>query len=131
MPDTSTTVRHTTSLSALVRDAAVRTPHAPAVRDGGATASYADLDRLADRYARALAGAGVGPGDRVVIWTAKSIATVAVMQAALRLGAVYAPVTPSNPLARVRRIAEGCAAALVVADRPVRPTGTTHAALPR
>ncbi len=106
-------------LPALVRDAARRTPHAPAVRDGDATATYAELDRLADRYAHALAAKGVRPGDRVVLWTAKSIDTVAAMQATLRLAAVYVPLTPSNPPSRVRRIADGCAATAVLCDEPV------------
>ncbi|WUH99902.1 amino acid adenylation domain-containing protein [Spirillospora sp. NBC_00431] len=106
-------------LPALVRDAARRTPHAAAVRDGDTTATYLELDRLADRYAHALASSGAGPGNRIVLWTAKSVDTVAVMQAALRLGAVYVPVTPSNPAPRILRIADGCAATLILTDEPV------------
>lgn len=111
---------HPPLLPTLVREAARLTPHAPAVRDGAATVTYAQLDVLADRYAGTLAGLGVGRHDRVVLWTSKSIDTVAVMQAVLRLGAVYVPVTPSNPAARVRRIADGCAAKLVVTDDTLR-----------
>jgi clorobiocin biosynthesis protein CloN4 len=107
---------HTMLLPDLVRAAARRTPSAPAVSDGGGTATYAQLDALADRFAEALAERGVSPRDRVVLWTSKSIDTVAVMQAVLRLGATYVPVTPSNPGLRVRRIADGCTARLVVAD---------------
>ncbi|WP_230393703.1 amino acid adenylation domain-containing protein [Plantactinospora alkalitolerans] len=110
---------HPMLLPTLVRTAARRSPHAAAVRDGPATVTYAQLDVLADRYAHALAELGVGRRDRVVLWTAKSIDAVAVMQAALRLGAVYVPVTPSNPGPRVQRIADGCAAKLVVADEPL------------
>jgi clorobiocin biosynthesis protein CloN4 len=106
-------------LPTLVRAAAQQTPHSPAVRDGDAAITYVQLDALADRYAEALAALGVGRQDRVVLWTAKSIDTVAVMQAALRLGAIYVPVTPSNPGPRVRRIADGCAAKLVVAGEPL------------
>jgi amino acid adenylation domain-containing protein len=110
---------HAMLLPTLVRAAARRDPDSLAVRDGAATVTYAQLDVLADQYAHALAGLGVGRHDRVVLWTAKSIDTVAVMQAVLRLGAVYVPVTPSNPGPRVRRIADGCAARLVVADEPL------------
>jgi clorobiocin biosynthesis protein CloN4 len=105
-------------LPALVRDAARRTPHAAAVRDGDTTATYVELDRLAERYAHALAARGVGRGDRVVLWTAKSVDTVAAMQATLRLGAVYVPLTPSNPASRVQRIADGCAATVILTDEP-------------
>jgi amino acid adenylation domain-containing protein len=116
---------HATRLPALVRDAARRTPHAIAVRDGATAVTYERLDDLAGRYAHALAGLGVGRGDRVVLWTAKGVDTVAVMQAALRLGAVYVPVTPSNPAARVRRIADGCSARVIVTDLPGNdPAGT-------
>ena len=113
------THQHASRLSALVRDAAGRTPHATAVRDGDAAATYVELDGLAEHYAHALAALGVGRSDRVVLWTSKSIDTVAVMQATLRLGAVYVPVTSSNPASRVRRIADGCAATVIVTDEPL------------
>src|SRR5262249_8183727 len=79
--------------------------------------SYGELDALADRYAGALRDRGVRPGDRVVLWTGKSIHAVAAMQGALRIGALYVPVTDTNPAARVDRIASDCTAALVLADR--------------
>jgi amino acid adenylation domain-containing protein len=41
-----------------------------------------------------------------------------VMQAVLRLGAVYVPVSPVHPPDRVLRIAADCAASLLVTDRP-------------
>ena len=107
---------HAVLLPALVRDAARRTPHAAAVRDGDVVLSYGELDRLADRYAHALAASGVGRGDRVVLWTPKSVDAVAVMQATLRLGAVYVPVTSSNPAPRVQRIADGCTAVIVLGE---------------
>jgi len=109
-----------TLLHELVAAAARRTPDAPAVHAGDATATYAELDRLADDYASALAALGVRPGDRVLIWADKGIDTVALMQGALRAGAVYVPVAPSNPAPRVRRIADGCAPALIVADEQAR-----------
>jgi amino acid adenylation domain-containing protein len=100
----------------LVRSWARRSPAAPAVHCGESTASYAELDALADRYARGLVARGVRPGDRVLIWAEKSIEVVALMQAALRVGALYVPVAPTNPPARVRRIAAGCTPAVVVSE---------------
>nr|ABO15844.1 amino acid adenyltransferase [Wenjunlia vitaminophila] len=78
--------------------------------------TYRDLDRLADQYAAALLGRGVAPGDRVVIWSHKCTEAVAVMQAALRVGAIYIPVTGSNPPARLTKIVANAEPALVVAD---------------
>jgi clorobiocin biosynthesis protein CloN4 len=103
-------------LHQLVLAASERTPDAPAVHAGDTTVTYRELDELAGRQAAGLHAAGVRRGDRVLIWAEKSVEVVALMQAALRLGAVYVPVAPSNPVSRVRLIAEGCAPALVVAD---------------
>jgi amino acid adenylation domain-containing protein len=105
-----------TGLHRLVRDAAARTPDAPALHVDDVTLTYRELDELADRHAAALAGAGVREGDRVVIWAAKSVHVVALMQAALRLGALYVPVAPTNPASRVARIAAACAPVLVLTD---------------
>lgn len=103
-------------LHQLVLAAKDRTPDAPAVHSGGTTVTYCELDDLADRQAAGLHAAGVRRGDRVLIWAEKSVEVVALMQASLRLGAVYVPVAPSNPVSRVRLIAEGCTPALVVTD---------------
>ncbi|KUN39850.1 D-alanine--poly(phosphoribitol) ligase [Streptomyces longwoodensis] len=103
-------------LHQLVIDSARRAPDAPAVRSAQGVASYRELDELADRYAAALHRRGVRPGDRVVLWTHKTLDAIALMQGALRVGAVYVPVSANNPAARVRRIAAGCSPALVVAD---------------
>jgi L-proline---[L-prolyl-carrier protein] ligase len=101
-------------LHQLVRESRDRTPDAPAVHAGGTTVTYRELDELADRQAAGLHAAGVRRGDRVLIWAEKSVEVVALMQASLRLGAVYVPVAPSNPVSRVRLIADGCSPALVV-----------------
>ncbi|GAA4832469.1 D-alanine--poly(phosphoribitol) ligase [Saccharopolyspora rosea] len=105
-------------LHELVARSARRMPDAPAVHHGDVTASYRELDALADRLAAALLRSGVAAGDRVVLWVDKSVEAVALTQAALRIGAVYVPVAPANPSARVRRIAADCTAALVVSDHP-------------
>ncbi len=86
------------------------------MRDATESLTYGRLDRLADRYAIALRARGVRPGDRVVLWTAKTVHAVALMQGCLRTGAIYVPVSGTNPVARVATIAESCSAALVVTD---------------
>lgn len=103
-------------LHRLVSDSARHAPDAIAVTGPDGTLTYGRLDRLADRYARALRARGVRPGDRVVLWTGKSIQAVAAMQGCLRAGAVYVPVTATNPATRAGGIATDCDAALAVAD---------------
>lgn len=103
-------------LHRLLSDSAARRPGAVAVHGPQGPVTYQELDRLADRYAAALASRGVRAGDRVVIWSHKGVQTIAVMQAALRVGAIYVPVTGSNPPARLSLITASAAPALVVAD---------------
>ena len=101
-------------LHRLVVDAAVKDPGRPAVAGAGRTTTYGELDRAADALARRLRALGVGRGDRVVVWAEKSAATVAAMQAVLRLGAAYVPAETSTPVARVALLAADCAASAVV-----------------
>ncbi|MCW1094149.1 amino acid adenylation domain-containing protein [Streptomyces sp. RS2] len=103
-------------LHQLLTDSARKYPEALAVAAPQERVTYEELDRLADRYATALAGRGVRPGDRVVVWSHKCVAAIAVMQAALRIGAVYVPVTGTNPPARLSLIVDSAAPAVVVAD---------------
>ncbi|TDV52023.1 amino acid adenylation domain-containing protein [Actinophytocola oryzae] len=121
------------NLQDLVIASARRDPLAEAVRGPSERLTYGELDRLADRYAVALAGHGVGRGDRVLIWCEKSVEAVALMQAALRMGAVYVPVAPSNPVARLDRITASCLPVLVVTDedgaRKADAAGWTNAPL--
>ncbi|HET9172182.1 MAG TPA: amino acid adenylation domain-containing protein [Actinospica sp.] len=103
-----------TGLHRLAIDAAEKSPNRVAVAGTQGTTTYAELDRAADGLARRLRAAGVGRGDRVVVWSEKSAATIAAMQAALRLGAAYVPAELSTPVARVTLLAEDCAAAAIV-----------------
>ncbi|GAA4656474.1 D-alanine--poly(phosphoribitol) ligase [Streptomyces chumphonensis] len=115
------------TLHALLTASARRNPEAVAVHGPEGPVRYGALDALADRFAAALTARGVRPGDRVVLWSHKGVRTIALMQAALRTGAVYVPVTGSNPPARLARITASARPALVVADeeaaRRPRPDG--------
>lgn len=122
----------TTTVDALLTRAARRTPGALAVADHTTELTYGQLDAHTDRVARSLVEQGVRPGDRVVIWAEKSVTTVVVMQAVLRLGAAYVPVDPLGPAGRAARIIGDAGAALVVttADRATELSGTGTGPLP-
>lgn len=85
----------------------------PAIRYGDRTLSYQELDNLSARAATALTQAGVRAGDRIGLWLDKSPEVIALMQGALRLGAIYVPVDPLSPLSRVRTVLEDCTVSIV------------------
>jgi amino acid adenylation domain-containing protein len=101
-------------LHELVREQARRSPGLLAVSGPDGQLTYGELDQEADALAGALARQGVQPGDRVALWLPKSARAVAVMQAALRLGAAYVPIDPLGPVARTIRVVRDCAPRVVV-----------------
>ncbi|MFJ6808471.1 amino acid adenylation domain-containing protein [Streptomyces anulatus] len=108
-------------LAEAVARAARRTPDAEAVRCGDARLTYAALDALANRWARRLADAGVGPGDRVVLDLDRCIAVPAIMLGLLRAGAVFVPHDTTHPDARLRYVLSDTAAAALITSRDRRP----------
>ncbi|PWK84630.1 L-prolyl-[peptidyl carrier protein] synthetase [Lentzea atacamensis] len=111
-----------TALHRLVSEAARRTPQAPAVHDGTTTITYRELDDRAGHLAAGLREQGIGKGDRIVITADKSADTIALMQAALRVGAIYVPVAPANPAARVEKIIRSARPKLAITDSRTAPT---------
>jgi amino acid adenylation domain-containing protein len=100
-----------------VTRAAARRPNALAVRGPDGDLSYADLEAMANRVARLLSRAGIGPGDRVGIWLPKSAIAVAAMQAVLRLGAAYVPVDVLSPPARAATVLRDCGVRALIAPK--------------
>ncbi|MDG4794555.1 amino acid adenylation domain-containing protein [Micromonospora sp. WMMD1082] len=77
-----------------------RTPDAPALTDGRATASYAQLDTAADAVAHLLLARGVGPEQLVGIALRSSRAVEAII-GVLKTGAGYLPIDLSYPAQRI------------------------------
>lgn len=82
--------RHT--LGDLLRRSAARNPQRSAIICGEVNWSYAEFDRIVNRFANGLAGIGVRSGDRVAILSRNSHAFVALRFALARLGAVLVPI---------------------------------------
>jgi O-succinylbenzoic acid--CoA ligase len=72
-------------------------PDHPAVVAGGVAVTHRELDDRADRAARRLAAAGVGPGERVRVTHPPGIAFAELLHAVPRLGAVFEPHPPTDP----------------------------------
>jgi len=62
---------------------------------GGAAISYGETFERAARFARVLAEAGAGPGERVMVCVDKSVDAVAAYLACLHSGAVHVPLNPA------------------------------------
>ena len=58
---------------------------------GGPSLKYSDTDEASGRFHAALASLGVSKGDRVVVQVGKSIESVVLYLACLRIGAIYIP----------------------------------------
>ncbi|MCU1463835.1 MAG: putative acyl-CoA synthetase [Acidimicrobiales bacterium] len=101
-------------LHELLEAAARRTPRQVAIVDGERECSYEELDATANRLANGLIGRGVEPGDRVGLHLKKSVDAVAAIYATLKAGAVYVPLDPDAPAARVATVVDDGAIAHVV-----------------
>ncbi|MBN6039757.1 amino acid adenylation domain-containing protein [Amycolatopsis sp. 195334CR] len=104
------------NLHSLVAETAAAHPDRLAVACGEHNLTYRELDRRANGFARRLARLGVRRGDRVLLWSDKSVDVVVAMQAVLRLGAAYVPMDGTAPVRRVLSLAEACGAAVLCAD---------------
>jgi L-proline---[L-prolyl-carrier protein] ligase len=103
-------------LQHLLTDSAARRPDRPAVAAGDRSLTYAELDVLSNRVARALIAQGVAPGDRVGILASKSAASVVGIFGALKAGACYVPIDPGVPAGRLSGIIRDSGIAVVLAD---------------
>ena len=83
-----------TPLSEYLRHWAAIQPQKPAVVFYGHVTTFADLDRLSDRFAALLAAKGVRKGDRVAVFLPNSPQFHVVFFGILKLGAVHVPVSP-------------------------------------
>ncbi|QOD81531.1 amino acid adenylation domain-containing protein [Chromobacterium haemolyticum] len=79
-------------------------PEAVAVRQGAATLSYGELLRQAEDIAGALRQSGVARGDVVAAIVAPGPRAVAALLGIVMAGAVYLPIEPSWPAARIEEL---------------------------
>lgn len=93
-----------------------RTPDAVAVECDGQRWRYGELDRRATTLAGHLHAAGVVRGTLVAIAMERSPDMVAGLLAILRLGAIYLPLDPGLPTARLALLIEDARPAIILAD---------------
>ena len=103
-----------TPLHRQVEAQAARRPEAVAVSCGDERLTYAELDRRANRLARALRAAGVGRGTLVAVCMERSVQLVTALLAVLKAGGAYVPLEPANPPERIRFVLDDTRAPVVL-----------------
>ncbi|MCG8468293.1 MAG: AMP-binding protein [Gemmatimonadetes bacterium] len=84
------------TLPGFFRERAEAAPEAPAVRFGGGTLSYADVDRASDAVAGGLRGAGFRPGERIVLQLPNIPQFFSAMFGAMRAGLLPVYALPAH-----------------------------------
>jgi len=78
---------------------------------------YRDLARTVPRAARVLAEAGVGPGDRVIVWAVNRPEWAIAFLALMHAGGVAVPLDVRHPIDFARKVADQTSAKLVLASK--------------
>ena len=104
-------------------------PEAVALRHGADELTYRELDAASARLAGRLHAAGVRKGAVVAVAMDRGTAWAVSVLAVLRLGAVYLPLEPADPAARLRSVLarSGCRHVLIAAGHHDAPSGAATA----
>ena len=98
----------------LIEQRAEAAPDAVAVRFRDVSLGYRELNQRANRLARHLAARGIGREARVAVCVEPSLDIVVALLAIFKVGAVYVPVDPTQPAARLRTILDDTRPKLIV-----------------
>ncbi len=90
-------------------------PDKPAAKDLRRSLTFRELDERASRLANALAGLGVGKGDRVAVLAFNCLEWIEIYAACARSGAVAVPVNFRLAAPEVQYILEDCGAVAILA----------------
>lgn len=106
-------------------------PALPALISASGRLSYGELDRRVDTLAERLGRAGVSAGRPVAVLLPRGDDNVVALLACLRVGAVYCPLSPTDPAERLAALLRGLDPALVLTTRAgalALPAGSPPAA---
>ncbi|MGJ3523081.1 amino acid adenylation domain-containing protein [Nitratidesulfovibrio sp. D1] len=106
----------------LFREQLARTPgHVAIIDPAGRPCTYAEFDARVAAMAAWLAGQGVSPGGYACVCFERSLEMMVCIFAVLRVGAVYVPVAPGLPEARLRAMLEDLGTPVVICDPRFAP----------
>ncbi|QOY92809.1 non-ribosomal peptide synthase/polyketide synthase [Massilia sp. UMI-21] len=124
--DTDTAEPQAQTLHQLFAAQARRRPAAPALVHGGATWSYAELDRRSNQLAHRLQALGVGTESVVALSVERSFDLALGILAILKAGGAYLPLDPNYPAERLAYMLEDSRAALVLTQTGVAARLPVH-----
>jgi long-chain acyl-CoA synthetase len=104
-----------------LEQSADRLPDKVALVCEGQRLTYAQVEAMANRVARALMYLGVQRGDRVGIFLPNSIKAVAGIFGALKAGAVFVVINPTTKPDKLEYILNNCRATAVIGDETSAP----------
>ncbi|WP_276830946.1 colibactin hybrid non-ribosomal peptide synthetase/type I polyketide synthase ClbK [Frischella perrara] len=130
LPSVSAPVEQTDAPTALMHHGLLQqaqlTPDATALMTSKHSITYHQLSTAANEVAHALQAQGIKQGDRVIVAMEKGWQQIAAVHGILRLGAVYVPVDPSQPVSRQSLIINECAAKALITQPDVELANPTH-----
>ncbi|MFE3442480.1 amino acid adenylation domain-containing protein [Nocardia sp. NPDC059180] len=115
-----------TTLPDLIAEQAWRRPDAVAIRAGDTTLTFAELQRRANRVARALVARGAGPESLVAVAVARTEDLPVALLGVLATGAAYLPIDATYPAQRLEFMLDDAAPVCVLttaAERDRVPVG--------
>jgi amino acid adenylation domain-containing protein len=95
-----------------------------ALDSGDRSLTYAELDERSTRIAGYLQRHGVRRGDRVGVFSQRSIDAVAALLGILKAGAAYVPFDPAYPAKLLRFMYDDCTPALMLVESSLFASGT-------
>jgi non-ribosomal peptide synthetase component F len=96
---------HMRTVAGVIEAQVMRGPQRIALRSGGWTFSYAELDSRANRMAHLLRSRGIGRGALVGLCVERSVDMLVAQLAILKSGAAYVPLDPGYPADRLAYMA--------------------------
>jgi amino acid adenylation domain-containing protein len=106
--------RSEATIVSLFETCAASHAEAPAVIEDERTLTYSQLDAQANRLAHYFIQEGLGLESRVAVFLERSIDWVTVVLGILKAGAVYVPMDPASPRARLAQMLQDARAAAIV-----------------
>src|SRR5438105_10509493 len=96
-------------------------PQVTAIVDGARRFTYADFQARVDRFAAALHGAGVGPGDRVAVLAPNGAAALDAHFGPMRIGAIVVMLNTRLAAGELVWILNHCGAKVLLAAPELQP----------